>query len=63
LIKSLIKVLMKRIRVLVTQGVTTVTVHNTSPKIIECTNGPQQLRQLLQLLGQLLEAPILNLKD
>jgi hypothetical protein len=38
------------------------TVHMTSPKITECTNSPQQLRQLFQSLGHLLQAPILNLK-
>jgi hypothetical protein len=40
-----------------------VTVHNTSPEITECTNGPQRLGQLFQSLGHLLQAPILNLKD
>jgi hypothetical protein len=40
-----------------------VTVHNTSPEITECTNSPQQLKQLFQSLDLLLQAPILNLKD
>jgi hypothetical protein len=41
----------------------TCTVHMTSLQITECTNGPQRLGQLLQSLGHLLQASVLNLKD